>query len=298
MSEHVRAVEIAGVSVAGADGLSECSAQLAAGSVTAVVGPHWSGVPTFLKVVAGLCKPQRGQVRSFGRLYPSGRIGPWVSYTPEGLGLYRTLTVRDTLRFARYSNDVWDQDYAEDVLDTAGIARNARIGNLDQGAQRIAALAVALGRRPLLVVLDNPFGPLDPGSARVYARILMTDVAERATTVVYSVRHLSAITDIADSLLVLRSGSVALNGSISDLIERHTIAAPGSPPKVGGTWVAVAAIGGSGPDRQVLYRRDDALAAGGHDRVRPASFDDLLQGYTAHHSPANAGGLDLDFVEA
>ncbi|WP_256987666.1 AAA family ATPase [Rhodococcoides fascians] len=110
----------------------------------------------------------------------------------------------------------WDDAYAKEIVDAAGIATSARVESLSPGHRTRIALALALGRRPEVLLLDEPLADLDPVARRAVARTLMRDAAENGTTIVLSSHVLSELVDVADRLLLLRGGRMRLDAITAD----------------------------------------------------------------------------------
>ncbi|MER7277108.1 ATP-binding cassette domain-containing protein [Dactylosporangium sp. NPDC000244] len=136
----------------GRPALADCSFAVPAGSVTALVGRNGAGKTTLLRAAAGLLHPDRGTI--------TARAGARIGFLAQDAPLYRQLTVAETLRLGARLNPSWDAPFAESVA--AGIPVSARVGRLAPGLRARLGLAMALGRRPDLLLLDEPLAALDP----------------------------------------------------------------------------------------------------------------------------------------
>src|SRR5262249_25264673 len=105
----------------------------------------------------------------------------------------------------------------------AGVDRNARVGDLSVGARTQVAIALALGRLPKVLLLDEPLSDLDPLARDETLRIVMTEVADRGTTVVLSSHLLTDLGDVCDHLLLLDKGRVRVAGDIEDVLAEHQV---------------------------------------------------------------------------
>ncbi|MET9803002.1 ABC transporter ATP-binding protein [Streptomyces sp. NPDC006368] len=205
-----------------APALRDCSFRLPAGAVCALVGPNGAGKSTLLALAAGLTPPTEGTVRVLGTDPATARTG--VAYVAQDKPLHPQLTVAETLRMGHELNpDRWDADAAERVVEGGTLDPAARVRTLSGGQRTRVALALALGKRPELLLLDEPMADLDPLARHQLMGTLMADAAERGTTVVMSSHILSELEGACDHLLLVDGGRVRLGGDIDDILAAHTL---------------------------------------------------------------------------
>jgi ABC-2 type transport system ATP-binding protein len=214
-----------------ADGLSKrynrgwalhgCSLTVPAHRVVGLVGPNGAGKTTLMSLATGMLRPTAGRVRIFGA-QPDGRgTHPGLSFLGQQKPLYRGLTVADTLRFGQRMNPGWDQHYAERLIADAEVPLTAPVGTLSGGQRTRVAIAVALGKRPRLILLDEPLADLDPLARQDTLRILMTEAAGHGITVVLSSHVVAELQGVCDHLILLGAGKVQLTGDIEPLLAGH-----------------------------------------------------------------------------
>lgn len=203
--------------------LDDCSFSLPEGSVTGLVGPNGAGKSTLLSLIAGLAKPTGGEITVHGTAV-NGRMHPDVSLLTQKRPLYDQFTVREMMRAGSAMNDRWSSARATEVLDLlAGVDKDAKVRTLSAGARTQVAIALALGRLPKVLLLDEPLSDLDPLARDETLRIVMTDVAERGTTVLLSSHLLTDLGDVCDHLLLLDEGRVQVAGDIDGILEEHQV---------------------------------------------------------------------------
>src|SRR5687768_9918732 len=155
--------------------LRGCSLELPAGKVIALVGPNGSGKTTLLRMCVGLVEPTEGTVEVFGQSPTTNTAQALsrVGFLAQDHPLYRHFTVADLLRFGRSSNVRFDHDLAVKRLTGLGVPLDRRAGALSGGQQSQVALALALAKRPDLLVLDEPLASLDPLARHEFQQTLM-----------------------------------------------------------------------------------------------------------------------------
>ena len=203
--------------------LRDCSIRIPAGKIAGLVGPNGAGKSTFLHLVAGLTTPTAGEVTVFGRspreqlLLLLDRIGFVAQDTP----LYSGFTVGDMLSFARHLNRRWDQAAAEQRLRRLAIPFEQRIGQLSGGQRSQVALALALAKRPELLLLDEPVARLDPLARREFMQGLTEAVAQDGISVLLSSHVVADLERVCDYLVIISRGRVQVAGDIDVLLASH-----------------------------------------------------------------------------
>ncbi|KUN21091.1 ABC transporter ATP-binding protein [Streptomyces antibioticus] len=200
--------------------LRDCSFALPAGRVCAVVGPNGAGKSTLLALAAGLTAPTEGSLTVLGG--PAGQARARVGFVAQDKPLYPQLTVAETLRMGGDLNPGrWDARAAERIAAGGDLDPKARIRALSGGQRTRVALALALGKRPELLLLDEPMADLDPLARHELMGVLMSQAAQHGTTIVMSSHVVAELEDSCDHLLLIGGGRVRLAGDIDALLETH-----------------------------------------------------------------------------
>jgi ABC-2 type transport system ATP-binding protein len=193
--------------------LKDCAFTLPAGRIAALIGPNGAGKSTLMALATGLLRATEGTVDVLGR----------PGFLAQGKPLYQGFTVEEMLRAGRELNPDWDDDYARRLVDEARVPLGAKVRTLSGGQRTRVALAVALGRRPRVLLLDEPLADLDPLARQEVMGALMAEVAEAGTTVVLSSHVIADLDGICDHLLLLDDGRVRLAGDVEDLLAEHRL---------------------------------------------------------------------------
>lgn len=192
-------------------------------------------------------------------------------------------------------NRRWDAALARDRIAHLGFPADKAVGKLSGGQRAQVALALALAKRPRLLLLDEPVASLDPLARHEFMQALMGAVGETGTTVLLSSHLLADLERTCDYLVVLQSAEVQLSGTVDDLLGSHRTlvgprtADPGAVPNV------AEVIRASHTDRQstLLVRTTASDFAGGAVgdpawAEHEVSVEDLVLGYL------NAAGASAD----
>lgn len=255
--------------------LRDCTFRLPAGRVCAVFGPNGAGKSTLLSLAAGLLAPSEGKVTVLGTDPASARAR--VGYVAQNKPLYPQLTVAETLLVGADLNPGrWDAETAERIVSAGDLDPKARIRTLSGGQRTRVALALALGKRPELLLLDEPMADLDPLARHELMGTLMAQAAQHGTTIVMSSHVVAELEDSCDHLLLFGGGRVRLAGEIDELLADHTrVVAPAESADLTGHTVVDSRVTG----RQVsaLLRPSGRLTDAW--RPTPPSLEELVLAY-------------------
>src|SRR5438132_8430211 len=117
--------------------LRDCTLEVPAGSVAALVGPNGAGKTTLLHLAVGLTTPTAGTVRVLGssaRERPD-LVLPRVGFVAQEHPLYRRFRIREMLKVGERLNATWDQDLAKSRLELLRIPLDQKVGTLSGGEQ-------------------------------------------------------------------------------------------------------------------------------------------------------------------
>jgi len=203
--------------------LRDCSMRVPAGKIAGLVGPNGAGKTTLLHLAAGLLTPSAGEIRVFGRspMADLPLLLDRVGFVAQDTPLYSRFSVADMLHFARNLNRRWDRVAAEERIRRVGIPFEKRIGQLSGGQRSQVALALALGKHPELLLLDEPVARLDPLARREFMQRLTEAVAEEGSTVLLSSHVMGDLERVCDYLLIIAGGRVQVAGEIDTLLGSH-----------------------------------------------------------------------------
>jgi ABC-2 type transport system ATP-binding protein len=203
-------------------GLRDCTLTIPKGAIVGLAGPNSAGKSTLLALAAGLLAPSEGSVSVLGRdpLREPGVLAE-VGYVAQGAPLYRGFTVGETIELGRRTNSRWDDDLVAHACSGATLA--TKVGALSAGERALLALALALGKRPRILLLDEPFAGIDPLAGREFLKLLMDGVAETSATVVIASHVIADIERVCDHIVLLAGGAVRLTGNVEELLDSHRI---------------------------------------------------------------------------
>ncbi|MFZ1154042.1 MAG: ABC transporter ATP-binding protein [Solirubrobacteraceae bacterium] len=203
--------------------LRSVNLEVAAGSLNAVLGLSGCGKTTLLRVIAGFERAQRGRVALSGHVLDDGRtyVAPerrGIGYVPQEGALFPHLNVRANVGFGLSRAERRGATVSE-LLEMVGLASLAERmpHELSGGEQQRAALARALARRPALLLLDEPFSSLDATLRGAVREEVSALLRRQGTTTVLVTHDQEEALSLADSVAVLRDGTIIQQGSPTEI---------------------------------------------------------------------------------
>ncbi len=211
------------------------SLTVTAGQIKAVIGPNGAGKTTLFNTIAGMLRPDAGDIRFDGRsiigLPPCriARLG--ISRTYQNLSLFRNMTVLENVMVGRHvrtrcgilsaalrlprqrAEEARVRDDARRCLDQVGLAARAEapITALSFGQRRAVELARALATEPRLLLLDEPASGLNTRETAELGQLIRR-IRDGGVTILLIEHDMSLIMDIADDILVLCHGQPVAEG--------------------------------------------------------------------------------------
>lgn len=236
--------------------LNSCSFHVPVGSIAALVGQNGAGKSTLMALAAGLIRPTSGSIQILGNQARSNRRNEHLAFLSQDYPLYRRFSVEEMLHFGRAMNPRWDEKYARRLTQEAGLGLRTRIDTLSGGQRARLALALALGRRPSVLMLDEPLARLDPLSRSQVMRTILGEVASTGITIVLSSHVISDVEDACDRILLLRDGGMVVDEAVESFVNRHRLLI--GPARESTDWVPPGRlIESSSSERQSVALVDD-----------------------------------------
>lgn len=192
------------------------------GTVYGFIGPNGSGKTTTLRMIMRILHPDEGAIRVLGENVLTA-VNDRVSYLPEERGLYKTMKVRDILRF--YSELKGQRDCQQEIsdwLERMGLSAWAdkRVEALSKGmAQKVQFIATIIAK-PQLVLLDEPFSGLDPVNMEVLREAVL-DLRSRGATIIFSTHDMAVAEKMCDFVFMIYKGKKVLDGTLESIQDAY-----------------------------------------------------------------------------
>ena len=193
------------------------------GRITSVLGRNGVGKSSLLRSIIGLERVRSGRIMWEGKdvtsLGPADRARAGIGYVPQGREIFPFLTVQENLETALAAAPR-GSGVSQEIFDLFPILRQFLRrcgGDLSGGQQQQLAIARALTTRPRLLVLDEPTEGIQPNVIKDIAKVIRHLARDRGMAVVLVEQYYEFARDLADEIVVMVRGEVALAGEVGSL---------------------------------------------------------------------------------
>lgn len=188
------------------------------GSVYGLIGPNGAGKTTILKILAGVYKSDSGKVLIDGdEIFENMKTKERLTFISDDLFFYPTYTIKDTAKYYAGIYKNWSWERFDSLSEIFKIDVNRKVRRLSKGMQKQVAFWLSVSAQPDIMLLDEPVDGLDPVMRRNVWRLMLSDVAERKTTVLVSSHNLRELEDVCDHVGIMHNGRVVLEKALDDV---------------------------------------------------------------------------------
>lgn len=201
------------------------SLNVPSGKIVGFLGPNGAGKTTTIRMIMSIIYPDEGNLDVLGApraLDVKDRIG----YLPEERGLYRNMTVEQTLRYFGRLKGLSGHKLRERIdtcLKRVELAdwRRKKCEALSKGMGQKIQFITTILHEPELVILDEPFSGLDPLNMELLKDMVL-DLKAQGTTVIFSTHQMEQAQRLCDELMLINRGRCLISGTIEDIRARFT----------------------------------------------------------------------------
>jgi sodium transport system ATP-binding protein len=189
------------------------------GSVASILGPNGCGKTTTLRMIAGMLTPSKGTafIDSIDVRKDKQTVKSKIGYMTNNTSLYDRLSVVETIKFFAELNQIPEDIYmprAEKLFHQLDMTKylSKRIADLSTGMKQKTSIVRTLIHDPDLVVLDEPTTGVDVTGQSVIIDLIRT-IKDSGKTLIFSTHQLNEVRDIADHIVVMKSGEKIFDGN-------------------------------------------------------------------------------------
>jgi len=225
-------LSVQGVSKAFGDfmAVSDANLEVAAGQVVAVIGPNGAGKTTLFKLITGQLKPNAGRIRfkdqDIAGLKPHRVCHQGISLSYQVVNIFSRMSVLQNVQVAVLArrrqvlkmftpasrvavNETWE------ILGSVGLTDKAHrvSGTLSHGDSKVLEMAIALGNRPELLIMDEPTAGMSPDETRATMDLIKRLTGELGLTILFCEHDMELVFGLADRIMVMQQGRTIAQGT-------------------------------------------------------------------------------------
>jgi ABC-2 type transport system ATP-binding protein len=197
--------------------VDDLSFNIEQGSVFGLLGPNGAGKTSTIRMMIGITAPDSGTVRAFGKPFHRNALQK-IGYLPEERGLYKKMKVLEQLIFlaelhgmpagtARQKAVQWCEKLEiSDKLES-------KVEELSKGMQQKIQFIAALVHDPDFIIMDEPFGGLDPVNAALLKNVLL-ELKKQGKTILFSTHRMDQVEKLCDTICLINRGRSVLQGDL------------------------------------------------------------------------------------
>jgi branched-chain amino acid transport system ATP-binding protein len=199
------------------------------GEVVAVIGPNGAGKTTLFNLITGQLVPDKGAILFKGEkingLAPHTICRRGISRSYQVVNIFKRLTVFDNVQIAVLAQRRMTADLLRParrlaveethrILESVGLAAKAEMvsGTLSHGDQKVLEIAISLGTRPELLIMDEPTAGMSPEETAVTLALMNRLSGELGLTILFCEHDMGLVFSIARSIMVMQQGRTLIQG--------------------------------------------------------------------------------------
>jgi ABC-2 type transport system ATP-binding protein len=194
------------------------------GEIFGMVGPNGAGKTTTIRMLMDIIKPDSGEIEILGQALhedTKNRIG----YLPEERGLYRKLTIFETLTYLASLKNMKVEvarEKADELLKRVDMLphQNKKIEELSRGMGQLIQFVVTIIHDPDLIILDEPFAGLDPVNKKLLKEMIL-ELKEQGKAIILSTHMMNEVEELCDRILMIDNGCDVLHGSLAEIKSKY-----------------------------------------------------------------------------
>ena len=198
--------------------LYELSCTIPKGCIYGMVGSNGAGKSTFLRLLAGVYRPEAGAITIDGEpVYENPAVKKRIAYVPDELFFLPASNIRRMASLYEAAYPSFDRKRFESLTEIFRLSVSKSLNTFSKGMRRQAATILAISCRPDYIFFDETFDGLDPVMRNLVKSMICQDVLERGATAIITSHSLRELEDTCDQLALLHKGGLVLESDVQKL---------------------------------------------------------------------------------
>jgi ABC-2 type transport system ATP-binding protein len=204
--------------------VNDISFDIEQGEILGLIGPNGAGKTTTIRMIMDIIKPDSGKIAILGEKL-SENIKNRIGYLPEERGLYRKLTVIDSIVYLASLKGLTShtaRSRAEELLERIDMLphKNKKIEELSRGMGQFIQFLVTIIHDPQIIILDEPFAGLDPVNTELL-KDLTLELRNQGKSIILSTHRMNEVEELCDRIFMIHKGQSVLYGELAKIKSRY-----------------------------------------------------------------------------
>jgi len=200
--------------------VDELSFQIPSGAIYGLLGPNGAGKTSTIRMMMGITLPDSGEVRVFGDSFRRAHLER-IGYLPEERGLYKKMKILELLVLLGQLHGLSAGEAAKRTqhwVERLEIATwlPKKVEELSKGMQQKIQFIAALLHDPDFIIMDEPFGGLDPVNA-VLLKDVIVELKRAGKSILFSTHQMEQVERMCDSITLMNRGKAVLQGELKQV---------------------------------------------------------------------------------
>ena len=186
--------------------LDDVSFNIEEGKITCILGVNGVGKSTILKVIAGLVKPNSGEILIDGEKFSQQTYNKLAFVTDIDIH-FNHLNIKETFDLMKLFYKNWDEDRAYEMLSMFSLTDDKKISQLSKGNKARVKIIIGFAQRAKYILLDEPFSGIDIFKREEFINAMLT-LMEDDESIVITTHEIGEIEQIVDDVIILNKGKI------------------------------------------------------------------------------------------
>ncbi len=194
------------------------NATIKSNTVFGLIGTNGAGKSTFLRMLAGIIKPDSGRITLDGQdIFENIALKQRIFYISDQQYFLANSNPQDMHNYYRMIYPQFDSNRFNTLLNSFGLAENRKIKTFSKGMKKQLSVILALCSHCQYILCDETFDGLDPVMRQAVKALFAHDMAERGLTPIIASHNLRELEDICEHIGLLHQGGILLSRDLDDM---------------------------------------------------------------------------------
>lgn len=205
--------------------LKDVSMVVPKGYITGLIGPNGAGKSTIIKMIMGMVIPDQGEIKRNGQRYISdeGSFKETIGYVSDENIFYDFLTLNEIIKMTAPFYKTWNTEHLRQMMEVFQLSGNQKMRDCSKGMKMKFAIALAMARKPQILILDEPTAGLDPVFRRDLLDLFNEYILDESRSILFSTHNTDDLDRIADYVTFINRGRVVFSDIKDEIIDRYVV---------------------------------------------------------------------------